>query len=247
MRPVIGITTRMRDVTSSAGVSATHTINRAYPDAVARAGGLAMLLIPVPGPDVGEVARRLDGLVLSGGGDVDPARYGGRHHDSVYDVDPERDEFEIALVAEAAARRLPTLAICRGLQVLNVALGGSLIVDIPSEVAGSLTHSRVGEHVHERHQRVTLDPGCRLASVLGAQVDVNSIHHQAVDRVAAPLRVVGTTPDGVVEAVEHEDDSWPLWAVQWHPEYLAERHGDALSLFEVLVGAARAARDRGSV
>lgn len=237
MRPVIGVTTGLRDVASLAGVGATHTVDRAYTAAVARAGGLAMLLVPVGG-DAGAVLDRVDGLLLSGGGDVDPARYGGDWHDTVYGVDPERDEFELALVGGAAARRLPTLAICRGMQVLNVALGGSLIVDIPSRVAAALGHSRVGEHARERHQPVRIDAGCRLAALLGEQVAVNSIHHQAVDRLGRGLRAVARAADGVVEGLEHDDADWPLWAVQWHPEFLAERHDEAHALFAALVEAA---------
>ncbi len=239
MRPVIGITSGVRDVASLAGVGATHTVDRAYTTAVAQAGGLPLLLVPVD--EAGEVIDRVDGLLLSGGGDVEPARYGGEWHDSLYGVDQARDEFELSLVELARARRLPTLAICRGMQVLNVALGGSLIVDIPSQVEGALGHARVGEHARERHQPITVDAGCRLAALVGERVAVNSIHHQAVERLGDGLRVVARSPDGIVEGVEHEDAGWPLWAVQWHPEFLAERHDEARALFAALVEAARGA------
>ncbi len=237
MRPVIGVTSGVRDVASLAGVGATHTVDRAYTTAVAQAGGLPLVLVPVD--DVEAVTGRVDGLLLSGGGDVEPSRYGAEWHDTVYGVDPARDEFELALVEAARARRLPTLAICRGLQVLNVALGGSLIVDIPSQVGGALGHARVGEHARERHQPVAVDPGCRLAAVVGERVSVNSIHHQAIDQLGEGLRVVARSPDGIVEGVEHEDPAWPMWAVQWHPEFLAEEHDEARALFSALVEAAR--------
>ncbi len=241
MRPIVGITTKQRDVPSSAGVSTHHVLNRAYPDAVAATGGVPVLLSPVPAGEAPAVLGRLDGLVLSGGGDVDPQTYGSEWHESMYGIDPERDRFEVELVCAAAEMRIPTLAICRGMQVLNVALGGTLVRDIPSQVPGAGQHSRTGEHVYERHQRVVLEPGCRVANALGAEVVmVNSIHHQAIDVLGAGLREVGRADDGVVEAVEAEDESWPLWAVQWHPEYLGERHQDALRLFAAFVGAAAA-------
>ena len=132
MLPLIGITTRLQAMSTSAGLTDGHVVPRNYPDAVIRAGGLPVMLTPVD--DLAGVVTRLDGLVLSGGGDVDPDCYGGRRHDSLDAVDRSRDDFEIALVRKAAAVRLPTLAICRGLQVLNVALGGSLIEDIGSEI-----------------------------------------------------------------------------------------------------------------
>ncbi len=237
MRPVIGVTSGVRDVATLAGVGANHTVDRSYTAAITAAGGLAVVLVPVD--DVTGVLARVDGLLLSGGGDVDPARYGGEWHDTVYGVDPERDAFELALASAAADRRLPTLAICRGMQVLNVALGGSLVVDVPSAVDGALTHSRVGEHARERHQPVQVEAGCRLAALVGERLDVNSIHHQAVDRLGRGLRVVARAPDGIVEALEHDDAGWPMWAVQWHPEFLADRHGEAAALFTALVDAAR--------
>ncbi len=242
MLPVIGVTTRMRDVPSSAGVSPSHVLNRAYTDAVRRVGGIPVLLSPVPDDAVPALLSRLDGVVLSGGGDIDPARYGGKSHDAVYDVDPERDGFELAVARNAAERRLPTLAICRGLQVLNVALGGTLIEDVPTEIGDRVAHSRVGEHVYERHQEIQIDPNCHLATVLhSTDVAVNSIHHQAIRTVAPGLRPVARATDGVIEAVESEDAAWPLLAVQWHPEYLSERDDTALLLFAELVETAASA------
>ncbi len=235
MRPVIGITSRLRDLTGSIGVSTAHTVNVSYADAVVRSGGTPVALVPAPEP--GALAGRLDGLLLSGGGDVNPSCYGGDPHPSLYDVDDARDRFEIDLVHEARRRRLPTLAICRGMQVLNVALGGTLVVDIPSWRAGALAHSRVGQHAYERHQPLAIDSSSRLAATIGTSLAVNSIHHQAIDRIAPQLRAVGTAEDGIVEAVDHEDPSWPVWAVQWHPELLADGGPDR-SLFDALVRAA---------
>ena len=239
MRPVIGITTQPRVVASSDGDSEAHTLQRTYPQSVLRAGGVPILLSPVPDDDVASLVDRLDGLVLSGGGDIDVDRYGGRNNDAIYGVDFDRDEFEIQLVKCVAQRRLPTLAICRGLQVVNVAMGGSLIEDIPSEI-GSMDHSMIGHQVFNGHQHVRLAEGCRIAGVIGAiDLEVNSIHHQAVRDVAAGFRPVGWADDGVVEAIEHDDPGWPLLAVQWHPEYLGEADDRASwSLFHALVEAA---------
>ena len=235
MSTVIGITTRQREVVSSAGTSPTHTLIRAYSDAVERAGAVPVLLAPVDSGDVETLLERVDGLVLSGGGDIEPERYGGHHHDSMYGLDPERDEFELALATAVARLRFPTLAICRGMQIVNVALGGSLYADLPTEVEGDEQHARSGEHVFEGYQHVRLAAGCRLAEALGRDLAVNSIHHQAIRELAPGLRAVGWADDGVIEAVEAVDEEWQLWAVQWHPEYLAERDPDALAIFKAFV------------
>lgn len=236
MRPVIGITTRPRVIAASAGEIDTHTLAHTYTDSVLRAGGIPVLLAPVPDVDVGSILDRLDGVVMSGGGDVEPSRYGSETHDSMYDMDFDRDEFEIELVRIAAERRTPMLAICRGLQVVNVALGGTLIRDIPSEI-GSADHTVIGHHVFNGHQHVRLDAESRVAQVVGAtDLEVNSIHHQAVRDLAPGFRAVGWADDGVVEAIEHTDPDWPLLAVQWHPEYLGQVDDKASwSLFHSLV------------
>ena len=239
MPPVIGITTRRREIRSSEGQSAAHTLQRTYTAGVLRAGGTPVLLVPVPHPNVESLLARVDGVVLSGGGDVDPARYDGAEHDTIYGIDFDRDEFEIELVRASAASRMPLLAICRGLQVVNVALGGTLIEDIPSEV-GSVDHTVIGHDVFNGHQHVDLDPSCLVARVVGtSSLEVNSIHHQAVRTLAPGLRAVGWADDGVVEAIEHEDPAWPLLAVQWHPESLgAADDGPSRALFRALVDAA---------
>lgn len=245
MRPVIGITTRPRVIPSSSGDADAHTLLHTYSDSVLRAGGIPVLLAPVPVQDVVALLERIDGLVLSGGGDIDPARYGGSADDTMYGIDFDRDEFELSLVAPAAAMHLPVLAICRGQQVVNVALGGNLIEDIPGET-GSMDHSVIGLHVFDGHQRVTLESGCRIAAAVGrTELKVNSIHHQAVRLLAPGLRAVGWADDGVIEAIEAEDPDWPLLAVQWHPEYLNEADDDAsLALFRTLVDGATAHRTR---
>ena len=240
VRPVIGITSRPRVIEASAGPSEAHTTQHTYTDSVLRAGGLPVLLAPVPDRDIATVVDRLDGLVLSGGGDIEASRYGAADHPTMYGMDFDRDEFELHLAREASRRRLPTLAICRGLQVVNVAFGGTLIQDIPTTI-GSMDHTVIGHHVFDGHQHVRLEEGCAVARAIGrTDVEVNSIHHQAVDRLAPGFRAVGWADDGVVEAIEHDDAAWDLLAVQWHPEYLNAADDDAaLALFASLIESAR--------
>ena len=238
MRPVIGITTRPRVVPTPGGERGIDSVQHTYRDSVAHAGGIPLPLAPVGADDIPTLLARVDGVVLTGGGDVDPETYGGPHHSSMYGIDRTRDDFEIAITRQAALQRLPLLAICRGMQVVNVALGGTLIADIPTETGG-VGHSSPAGDPFVAEQRVFLEPGCSIAAAIGSdEVLVNSLHHQAVRIIAPGLRVVGHSDDGIVECLEAEDGSWPLLAVQWHPEYLAEA-GDAASkaLFAALVAA----------
>lgn len=239
MPAVIGITTRPRVLLTSGGEIDNHTLSHTYSDSVLRAGGVPVLLAPVPATMVGTLLDHVDGLLLSGGGDVEPSRYGGADHPALYGLDFDRDEFEIALVKEAAARKLPTLAICRGMQVVNVALGGTLIEDIPTEL-GSADHTVIGHAVYDGHQQVDIEPESLVGrAVCETQLMVNSIHHQAVRDLAPGFRAVAWAGDGVIEAVEHEDPTWDLLAVQWHPEYLGARDDKASwRLFRALVEAA---------
>lgn len=222
--PLVGITGRTRRAPASTGPEAPiFSVTHEYVRAVEAAGGVPVVL-PVVDPGMAEaMVARLDALVLTGGGDVDPACYGGDVDDpSVRGVERDRDDFEIALVRTARRARLPTLAICRGLQVTNVAFGGDLIADVASWVGDAVEHSRRGDASFEAHQAVTVEPGSCLAVVLGTdEVHINALHHQAVDRCAEGFRPVAWALDGVVEAIEPRDDGWPLLAVQWHPEYLA--------------------------
>lgn len=234
MLPLIGITAKRERPNDGSGLDA---VPRFYTQAVVAAGGIPVVL-PVAETDrVPMILDRIDGLLLSGGGDIDPSQYGGKRLPEVSHVDPERDEFELALAREAANRRMPTLAICRGMQVVNVALGGTLIEDLPTELSGLANHMSEAPDL-----AVQLEPGCRLSAVMQSEaVRVNSLHHQAVRDTAASLRVVGRSSDGVIEAVESTDPGWPLLAVQWHPERMVEDPGARL-MFTALVQAAAAAR-----
>ncbi len=235
-RPRIGLSSYPREVDIATGPTLLHTVSRFYVDSIVRAGGLP-LAVPVLPPELAaDAVAGLDGLVLSGGGDVEPARYGHAAAEETAGVDVDRDASEVALVAAAIDARLPRLAVCRGVQILNVALGGTLVQHVPRATGHRHSWaSRSDDTVHA----VRLEPGCRLATVLGTtELEVNSLHHQAVDAVGRGVRAVGWSPDGTVEAIE-VDGHPEVLAVQWHPELLA---GVSLhqALFSALVGAARA-------
>jgi putative glutamine amidotransferase len=229
-RPRIGVTTGTR----VHGDRRFEAVDRAYVTAVVAAGGLPVLL-PVLDPALAEPALAdVDGLLLSGGGDVAPARYGQAPVPEVTGVDTERDAWELALVGVALRGDLPVLGVCRGCQVLAVATGGSLVQHLPAD--GPDVHddaAREAEPVHE----VRLTPGSAVACIVGAErVDVNSMHHQAVARLGDALRAVGWSRDGVVEAIEAPSRS--VVGVQWHPEHLTDRPPHR-ALFAWLVGASR--------
>lgn len=234
MRPVIGITSRPRIIATSGGELPADTGQHTYRDAVAASGAIPVLLVPVAEDEIDALLDRLDAIVLSGGGDIHPRFYGSRVDDSMYDIHESRDSFEMALAKAAAVRGLPTLAICRGMQIVNVAFGGSLVEDIPGEFGTQ--HASLGEGVYERHQPIRVDPACTLARLFGdVELKVNSIHHQSIRRIADGFRAVAWAEDDVVEAIE-ADGEWPLLAVQWHPEYLhAGGDAEASILFDELV------------
>ncbi len=206
-----------------------------YVRAVEAAGGLPLVLAPGTPEDARELVRRIDALVLTGGADIDPARYGKEPHATVERVRPERDAFEIALAREAISRDVPLLAICRGQQVLNVATGGTLVQDIPSEWPGAGAHDDDGPRWRRSHE-VEVLPGTRLFSILGAaRVAVNSFHHQAVRDLGTGLVLSArAVEDGVVEGVEMPGRRFVI-GVQWHPESFWDHPPTFQPLFEALV------------
>jgi putative glutamine amidotransferase len=217
-KPVIGITpcSRLDD----------------YVESVRRAGGDPVVLSNDEDPSA--VLERVDGLLLTGGLDVDPARYGQEPHPTT-ETAPERDAFEIPLAREAVARDLPLFAICRGVQVLNVAEGGTLVQDIPSSVQSDVTHSVQVPKNHFAHG-LTITPATRLSGVLRDTSAVNSRHHQALDAIAPSFVVSAVAPDGVVEAIEKPGASFCV-GVQWHPENFWQS-GEFAPLFSAFVDAA---------
>lgn len=228
--PRIGITTYGKDERQRFSLPA------AYVASVRRAGGVPVLL--PPGEPRAEVVLELvDGLILAGGGDIDARHYGGRGHAENYSIDAERDASELALARAVVGATTPVLGVCRGAQVLNVALGGSLIEHLPDAVGERVLH-RSAERTPVRH-RVRVTAGSRLSAVLGAEcLDAASWHHQGIDRVAAGFDVVGRADDGTVEAIEMKAHPW-LVAVQWHPELTAGEDQAQHRLFVGLVDAAR--------
>jgi putative glutamine amidotransferase len=211
-----------------------------YEESVHRAGAESRILDP--GTPAQEAVRTIDGLVLAGGGDVDPSLFGQAPHPTYEPAEPGRDEQEIALVRAAVASGVPVLAICRGVQVMNVAFGGSLVQDIPSSVSGAAHHHVAAPPSAIAHE-VWMTRDSLLWTVMresaegGDTLQVNSRHHQAVAKPAEGFVVCGTAPDGVIEAIERSGGSFCL-GVQWHPENFW-RTGEFRSLFEAFVKAAQ--------
>ena len=228
-RTRIGITTYGRDEQGS------FTLPGEYVDSVRRAGAVPLLLTPGE-RDVDSWVGLVDGVILAGGGDLDPACYGGCGHETIYMLDAERDRTELDLTRKLLDTGLPTLGICRGTQVINVALGGTLHEHLPDIVGEQILHREPPRE--PTPHRVRVNEESRLADLLGA-VDfvAESWHHQGIKDVAPTLEVVAHAPDGVIEAVEKHDHPW-LYAVQWHPELSAERDPIQQRLFDTLVKAA---------
>jgi len=233
-RPVIGITCAH----DSDSTPDRWFVRTPYIRAVLAAGGVPLLIGPTGEPELMEpVLARVDGLLVTGGADVAPALYGQEPLPGLGKVDPEWDALDVTAARLALARDLPVLGICRGVQVLNVAAGGTLYQDIPNQVSGALSHSQTAPR-HEPTHPVTLLPGSRLHRLLGeTAVAVNSFHHQSVLAVAPGFQVSAHAPDGVIEGIESTTHRFAL-GVQWHPELLVEGHPVQRRLFAGLVAAA---------
>jgi putative glutamine amidotransferase len=216
-RPLIAVTATMeiiRDVLRA-------RLNAAYIAALEDAGVIPLVSAPLADPSLADaVLERVDGLVLTGGEDVDPRHYGAARHPATQDPNPARDTWELALAAAAHRRRMPVLAICRGMQLFNIALGGTLVQDIPAQRPSALHHANSAAR-RERVHGIECERGSRLAGALGATaLSVNSSHHQSIDRIAPGLRVSARAPDGIVEGVETSEPEWWVVGAQWHPEEL---------------------------
>jgi len=233
-RPIVGITTyREGGVAWGAWTLEAALVPASYVDAVEHAGGRP-LLVPPSEEGVEETLDVLDGLLLAGGNDLDPALYGAERHPETRGVVERRDRAELALLEAALARDLPVLAVCRGSQVLNVLRGGDLVQHLPDELG------------HERHRHtpgvfadhgVELEPGTRVAAVLGERAPVKSHHHQGFGRIGEGLRVAARADDGIPEAVEDPERRFAV-GVLWHPE-----EGEDFALFRELVEEARRYRE----
>ncbi|HEX6967137.1 MAG TPA: gamma-glutamyl-gamma-aminobutyrate hydrolase family protein [Gemmatimonadaceae bacterium] len=215
--PVIGITATSEIIRDALRVR----VNASYIQAIEAAGGVPVVLAPLDTvAGVSRLIDRLDALLLTGGEDIDPARFDEARHPALGPVHDARDATEIELVTLARERAMPALAICRGIQLLNVALGGSLIQDIPSQRPDALPHDPGGGRDVRSHE-VEIAPASRLALALGTtHLGVNSFHHQAIDRIAEGLRLTAWSSDGIVEGVEWDSAEWWAVGVQWHPEEL---------------------------
>ena len=226
--PFIGVTTYGR------GPHNRFILPAEYVDAVRRAGGIPLLLPPGEAR-LDAVLPLLKAVVLTGGGDLDPDLYGGKHHETIYMVEPERDRSEIELARRVFDLGVPTLAICRGSQLLNVCEGGSLIEHLPDVVGEEVSHRAPPREPIAHPVRVL--PGSRLAGILGAtDFSCMSWHHQAIRRVAPGFEVVAHAPDGTIEGLEMPSHPW-LVAVQWHPELTAAEDPVQQRLFDALVEA----------
>ena len=243
MAPVIGVTATLKKDVDSVAERPLGSFVRAdldYVAGVAQAGGTPMILPPLPGM-AEEVAGRIDGLLLCGGSDLDPGYYGEEPIPELGETLPERDTFEMALVEQALERGVPVFGICRGLQVLNVALGGTLYQDLPSQLPtdGSIAHRQQMPKWQWTHE-VEVDGDSSIARIMETGgLRVNSYHHQAVKDLAHGLVVVARASDGVVEAVESPNlsERW-LVGVQWHAEAMRDTGSAHRNLFEAHVAAA---------
>ncbi|MFD9892768.1 gamma-glutamyl-gamma-aminobutyrate hydrolase family protein [Amycolatopsis sp. NPDC059027] len=227
-KPVIGLTTYIEPAKFGVWDTEAALLHRVYVDCVAAAGGIPVLLPPVTDA-YDRLVSTVDGIVLVGGADVDPARYGQEPHEKTY-TRPDRDAFEFGLLGAAIEAGVPVLGVCRGLQVISVALGGTLTQDMP-EATGSREHQPAPATFGT--STITLAEGSRAAEILGAETKAMCYHHQAIDRLGDGLVPVGWAADGTVEAAELPGGNFVL-GVQWHPE----QDTDDLRLFAALVAAA---------
>jgi len=220
--PLIGLTTR--NTTDPKYGFPLISSPKTYARALLRAGAIPVL-VPVNLPPAmnAELLTRLDGLLFTGGGDIDNKYFQGEEHEEIYGIDPERDEHELSLARYAASQQIPFLGICRGLQVINVALGGTLYTHIYDQLPGALQHSCFPEFSpdHPAHP-IEIKPGSQLSNLFGStHAEVNSLHHQGVKTLAKGLEALATSPDGLVEAFHLPSHPFGL-AVQWHPEWMPD-------------------------
>lgn len=230
--PLIGIT-----AANDPAVPGHYILRWDYVSGVEASGGIPVILAPTRFTPLPRILDRIDGVVLSGGLDISPELYGGPAHPTITGSSLERDEFEAALIREALARDMPILGICRGMQMVNVVLGGDLVQDLPTQVGTSVSHNDPGRPRNAIAHPVGVDPGTRLAALIGREViNVNSFHHQAVRTPGTGFLVSSRSSDGVVEGMELPARRFVL-GVQWHPETLWPLGPPFSTLFRALVEA----------
>ncbi len=227
--PLIGVTTR--NAIDPKYKIPLITSPKSYLLALVKTGAMPVLIpLNLPLDSLDELLSHLDGVVFTGGGDIDPDRFGGLHHEAISDIDTERDAIEMQLVLKVSERDIPFLAICRGLQVLNVAFGGTLYTHIPDQLENTINHPYCeGESFDKISHSVKVDPKSGLGNIVGTtSFKVNSLHHQGVREVGQGLLAVAWAPDGLVEGMELPGHPFGI-AVQWHPEWLLDtNHSQAL-------------------
>lgn len=248
-RPLIGLTTselrrpeRVEQLEQSEPAEVELALNLTYPAAMERAGGVPVIVPPLQPSAIRSLLTGLDGIVLTGGPDLHPSLYGAEPHENLGPTEQEIDVFELALIDAAQREGLPVLCICRGMQALNIARGGTLIQDLPTQRPSDIEHrQKVPGRVPTHH--VSLRAESAVAELLGRhELDVNSFHHQAIDVLGRDLRVVGEAPDGVIEAIEATEGQF-IVGVQWHAESLIENI-EQRTLLEAFIGAASEGRGR---
>jgi putative glutamine amidotransferase len=246
MRPLIGITTsevRVPDhVTPALQADPPRremALGMKYTMAVEAAGGLPVVMPPMHDEAIDPLLDRLSGVVLSGGPDMDPGSYGGRYHPQLGPTEPDLDHFELQVVEAALRRKMPLLAICRGAQVLNVALGGDLYQHLPENPGGEIEHRKRTADAPDTAHDVSVEPGSLLSEALkrDGPTNVNSFHHQAAHRIGRGLVAVAWASDGVVEGIELPDRDFTV-GVQWHAEAMIDRP-EQLALFRSFVEASK--------
>lgn len=240
MKPLIGISPTPEEKDFDHGHFRRYALANTYTTSVLAAGGIPVILPPHPDA-IDDLLDALDGIIFSGGSDLDSSHWNEEPHPTAYGFDSERDDFEIRAVRKAVERDMPMLGICRGIQSVNVALGGSIVQDIPDQMPGSLQHR---QHVDGKMNDTTshsvriVEGDNLLYTIHGDTVmETNSFHHQAIKELGEGLEVIATSEDGVVEAVWRPDMTFGL-AVQWHPEMLAADHPDHAAIFKALIDAA---------
>lgn len=244
MRTIIGIPCALKEPVDESGRGASF-VPQSYLQALEMAGA-APLLIPNTGREstLRTLYRQLDGLLLAGGGDIDPTHFGEEPHPQLGQVEAQRDWVELTLIPWALADGMPILGICRGIQTLNVAAGGSIWQDIAAQVPAAIRHRYYPDYPFDRlSHSVQLELDSRLEMILGdREIDVNSLHHQAVKEVGKELHVTARAPDGMIEGLEGDGEAWVV-GVQWHPECLLEKVPIMQRLFEAFVAAGEAYRN----